>query len=255
MNEENGKNNKPFEYETNNLIRSNFNEKESVQDLENIAPKPSNQLTNGLLGWYSVSSSESIKEGKLNHFTIYNEPLVLYRDREGIVRCVKDVCPHRGASFLGGEVINGQLVCPYHGARFSSQGSCTNLDRITCQHIIDSNYDSYAKSIKLFQYPCVEKEGYIYIYYTGTPLANIEDFQIKSSINSLLPDSYGFPSLEYEYEEVYVDFKADWARIIENHLDILHVFWMHGDTIPDKNVNRETITSFNQKNKKEIIGK
>ena len=88
----------------------------------------------------------------------------MYRDREGIVRCVKDVCPHRGASFLGGEVINGQLVCPYHGARFSSQGSCTNLDRITCQHIIDSNYDNYAKSIKLFQYPCVEKEGYIYIY-------------------------------------------------------------------------------------------
>ena len=251
MNEENGKDNKSFEYETNNLIRSNFNEKESVKELENIAPKPSNQLTNGLLGWYSVSSSESIKEGKLNHFTIYNEPLVLYRDREGIVRCVKDVCPHRGASFLGGEVINGQLVCPYHGARFSSQGSCTNLDRITCQHIIDSNYDNYAKSIKLFQYPCVEKEGYIYIYYTGKPLANIEDFQIKSSINSLLPDSYGFPSLEYEYEEVYVDFKADWARIIENHLDILHVFWMHGDTIPDKNVNRETITSFNQKIKRD----
>jgi len=30
MNEENGKNNKPFEYETNNLIRSNFNEKEKI---------------------------------------------------------------------------------------------------------------------------------------------------------------------------------------------------------------------------------
>ena len=88
MNEENGKNNKSFEYETNNLIRSSFNEKESVKDIENIASKPSNQLTNGLLGWYSVSSSESIKDGKLNHFTIYNEPLVLYRDREGIVRFV-----------------------------------------------------------------------------------------------------------------------------------------------------------------------
>ncbi len=75
--------------------------------------------------------------------------------------------------------------------------------------------------------------------------------EIKSSLDSLLPGSYGFPSLEYEYEEVYVDFKADWARIIENHLDILHVFWMHGDTIPDKNVNRETITSFNQKIKRD----
>ncbi len=246
MKEEKGKDNKSFAYETNNLISSNFNEKNRVNKEDNIASKPINQLTNGLLGWYSVSSSEAIKEGKLHFFTIYNEPLVLYRDREDIVRCVKDICPHRGASFFGGEVINGQLVCPYHGARFSSQGSCTNLDRITCQHIIDSNYDNYAKSIKLLQYPCIEKEGYIYIYYTGTAQANIEDFEIRSSINSLLPDSYGFPSLEYEYEEVYVDFKADWARIIENHLDILHVFWMHGNTIPDKNVNRNTITSFNQ---------
>ena len=158
MKEEKGKDNKSLEYEKNNLIRSDFNEKKTVKEIDNIASKPSNQLTNGLLGWYSVATSESLKQGKLDLFTIYNEPLVLYRDRENIVRCVKDVCPHRGASFFGGEVINGQLVCPYHGARFSSQGSCTNLDRITCQHIIDSNYDNYAKSIKLFQYPCIEKE-------------------------------------------------------------------------------------------------
>ncbi len=247
MKEESQENNKSLPYESKNLINSGFNDENKVKSKEEISGKPINQLSNGLLGWYSVASSEALKDGELSLFSIYNEPLILYRDREKIVRCVKDICPHRGASFIGGEVINGQLVCPYHGARFSSQGSCTNLDRITCQHIIDSNYDNYAKSIKLLQYPCVEKEGYIYIYYTGTPQTNIEDFEIKSSLNSLLPDSYGFPSLEYQYEEVFVDFKADWARIIENHLDILHVFWMHGDTIPDKNVNRNTITSFNQK--------
>ncbi len=251
MKEESQENTNSFSYENKNLINSGINENKNLNNPEEIPSKPINQLSNGLLGWYSVSSSDAVKENEPNFFTLYNEPLILYRDRENIVRCVKDICPHRGASFIGGELINGQLVCPYHGARFSSQGSCTNLDRITCQHIIDSNYDNYAKSIKLLQYPCVEKEGYIYIYYTGTPQTNIEDFEIKSSLNSLLPDSYGFPSSEYQYEEVYVDFKADWARIIENHLDILHVFWMHGGTIPDKNVNRNTITSFNQKIKRD----
>ena len=29
-----------------------------------------------------------------------------------------------------------------------------NLERITCQHIIDSNYNNYAKKIHLYQYPC-----------------------------------------------------------------------------------------------------
>ncbi len=251
MKEESQENNKSMPYENQNLINADIDENKSVNQHEEIRSKPINQLSNGLLGWYSVASSKAVKESKPNFFTLYNEPLILYRDRENIVRCVKDICPHRGASFIGGQLINGQLVCPYHGARFSSQGSCTNLDRITCQHIIDSNYDNYAKSIKLLQYPCIEKEGYIYIYYTGTPQTNIEDFEIKTSLNSLLPDSYGFPSLEYQYEEVFVDFKADWARIIENHLDILHVFWMHGDTIPDKNVNRNTITSFNQEIKRD----
>ena len=33
MNEVNEKDNKSFEYETNNLIRSNFDEKEEVKDL------------------------------------------------------------------------------------------------------------------------------------------------------------------------------------------------------------------------------
>ena len=67
MKEEKGKENKSIEYETNNLIRSTFNEKKNLKDLENISQEPSNQLTNGLLGWYSVSSSDSIEEEKLNH--------------------------------------------------------------------------------------------------------------------------------------------------------------------------------------------
>ena len=65
---------------------------------------------------------------------------------------------------MGGEIKDNELVCPYHGARFSTKGECTNLDRITCQHIIDTNYNNYAKKIHLYQYPCVERNGYIFIY-------------------------------------------------------------------------------------------
>jgi len=207
----------------------------------------SNQLTAGLLGWYSICTGKILKEGELYFFSLYNEPLVLYRDKDSIPRCVKDLCPHRGASFIGGEVVNGEILCPYHGARFSPQGRCTNIDRITCQHIIDSNYDSYAKSIKLLQYPCIERGGYLYVYYNGKAETNIEDFEVKTSLEHSVPEAHGFESSEFKYEEVFVDFKADWAKIIENHMDILHVFWMHGDTIPDKNVSRKTMTSFDQK--------
>ena len=255
MSDERLKTNKSISFESEEVLSSDFQKDNGLKKDPGIASQPINQLSNGLLGWYSVCPSNGLKTGELHYFSMYNEPLVLYRDEENIVRCVKDLCPHRGASFLGGEVVNGQIVCPYHGARFSPQGRCTNLDRITCQHIIDSNYDNYAKSIKLLQYPCVEKGGYIYIYYNGNAKSNIEDFEINTTLDTLIPDSHDFDTSDYKYEEVCVDFKADWARIIENHMDILHVFWMHGDTIPDKNVSKDTITSFNQtitRDKKQI---
>ncbi len=224
---------------------------DDVQDKNNVqtqnSPLPNNQLSGGLLGWYSVISSKSLEKGKLYSFSMYNEPLILYRDKDSQPKCIKDLCPHRGSSFIGGQIVGDELICPYHGARYSSTGECTNLDRITCQHIVDSNYDNYAKKIHLYQYPAIEKNGYIYIYYNGKANTNLNDFDIKSSVEDSYIESYGFKTSEYEYEEVTVDFKCDWTRIIENHLDILHIFWVHGNTIPDKDVNRNIITSFNQK--------
>ena len=228
--------------------------------------QPASQLSGGLFGWYSISRSSFLKDGELHFFSMYNEPLVLYRDENSNAKCIKDLCPHRGASFIEnikngvpqGKLKDGQLICPYHGARFSPKGDCTNLDRITCQHIVDTNYNNYAKKIHLYQYPCIEKDGYVYIYYNGNATNNLEEFDIKTPLENILPDSYGFKSSEYEYEEVCVDFKCDWARIVENHMDILHIFWVHGDTIPDKDVNKNVITSFNQeitRNKRSIESK
>ncbi len=218
---------------------------------KNNSHKDNKQLRNGLLGWYAVCSTNEISNDKPYVFTMYNEPLVIYRDKESNLRCVKDLCPHRGASFIGGEVKDGELVCPYHGARFSSNGECTNLSRITCNHIVDENYDNYAAKIHLYQYICKEVSDYIYIYYTGKAKTNLRDFIVNDSLDKSLINNYGFDVNSYSYEEVVVDFKCDWARVIENHLDILHLFWVHGETIPDNEVNRKVITSFNQEITKE----
>ena len=220
------------------------NNKPSIK--KQTATRPSNQLKGSLLGWYAVISSDSFKAKNLYSFSMFNEPLVIYKDKKSNVKCIKDLCPHRGASFIGGQIKEGEIVCPYHGARFSPDGECTNIDRITCNHIVDTNYDNYAKKIHLYQYPCIEKDGYIYIYYSGKAKTNLNEFKIESEFKNTLPETYGFKTSEYAYEEVTVDFKCDWTRIIENHLDILHIFWVHGDTIPDKDVSKNVITSFNQ---------
>jgi len=216
-----------------------------IDTYENIENQK--DLNLGLYGWYSICPSNELKKNKPFYFSLFDEPLLLYRDENTNVRCIKNICPHRGASFYGGSIRNGEITCPYHGARFSSEGNCQNLDRITCTHIVDNNYDNYAKRIHLSQYKTLEKNNYIYVYFSKNSKTDLNDIKEEQSIINYELINNGFPEEDYVFEEVLIDFKCDWSRIIENHLDILHIFWVHGDTIPDKDVNKDVLVSFNQK--------
>lgn len=204
------------------------------------------ELSTSLLGWYAVTTSKSLVNNKIFFFSLFNEPLALFRDKNLKAICIKDVCAHRATSFRGGEMIDNEVICPYHGARYSSNHSSGKDKRVTCQYIVDSRYQNYAKSTHLRQYPCVEKGDYIYVYYDGKALVDPSDFILKSSVDSLFLESYGFQLADYSFEEALLDFKCDWSRIVENHLDVLHIFWMHGQSLPGNDVGRHSIASFDQ---------
>ena len=208
--------------------------------------KITKQLSGGLLGWYAVCTTKNLKSDQIYFFSLFNEPLVLYRDKENKAVCITDYCPHRGASFRGGEVIENEIMCPYHGARFASEESSQKLANISCQHIVDAKYSNHAKNSYLRQYPCEESGDYIYVYYTGKAKEDLRDINISHSLEPTLLDSHKFDYSEHVYEEALLDFKCDWDRIVENHLDILHIFWMHGRSLPGNDVSRETIAAFNQ---------
>lgn len=52
---------------------------------------------------------------------LLGENLVLFRDSQGKVHCLGDVCPHRGAPLHQGWVAEADghscVVCPYHGGQ------------------------------------------------------------------------------------------------------------------------------------------
>jgi len=177
-----------------------------------------NELKIGLFGWYAICPSKELKKNKLYYFSLYDEPLVLYRDENENVRCIKNICPHRGASFFEGSLSDGVITCPYHGAKFSSSGSCQNLDRITCRHIVDNNYANYAKRIHLYQYKALEKNEYIFVHFSKKSDTDLKNISEDSPISNYELSNNGFSHKDNVFEEVLVDFKCDWSRIIENHL-------------------------------------
>ena len=177
--------------------------KGTVVKIDNLEVRESQKELNiGLYGWYAICPSNELKKNRLHHFSLFDEPLLLYRDDKNLIRCIKNLCPHRGASFYGGSLSNGELTCPYHGAKFSSEGTCRNIDRITCSHIVDTNYDNYAKRIHLSQYKAIEKDNYIFIYYSGNSAINLNECIEDSPINDYELINSGF-SLEDSVFEVY----------------------------------------------------
>lgn len=73
--------------------------------------------------WYAVLRAAEVKNKPLG-VTRLGRQLVIWRGADG-VQVAFDACPHRGAALSRGRVVDGELQCPYHGLRFSSDGACT----------------------------------------------------------------------------------------------------------------------------------
>src|SRR5581483_6016884 len=81
------------------------------------------RVNNGLLGqWYVVAKSVEVAPGRPHGVKALGRNLVLWRDEDGKIHCLDDRCPHRGAPLSRGEVIEGNIVCRYHGVTLDAAG-------------------------------------------------------------------------------------------------------------------------------------
>lgn len=76
--------------------------------------------------WHPVELSERVTDKPVST-TLLQQSLVLWRDTHGHIHAWADRCPHRGARFSLGKVVNGQLECAYHGWQFGPSGQCMRV--------------------------------------------------------------------------------------------------------------------------------
>jgi phenylpropionate dioxygenase-like ring-hydroxylating dioxygenase large terminal subunit len=79
--------------------------------------------------WYAVARSCDVGARPVA-VTLLATPVVLYRANGGVV-AAPDRCPHREARLSAGAVVDGCLVCPYHGWTFGDGGTCVNVPSST----------------------------------------------------------------------------------------------------------------------------
>ena len=74
-------------------------------------------------GWYAVALSEEIATGEARPLACLGEDLVLMRAESGEARVFEAWCPHLGAHLGHGGMVEGEnLVCPFHGWTYGSDG-------------------------------------------------------------------------------------------------------------------------------------
>jgi len=164
--------------------------------------------------WYAILPSRAVRADRLTGVRRLNLDLALFRDSRGEIACVADQCTHRGAALSKGKVNGGCVQCPFHGLQFDRSGRCV---------FIPANGKSSTADISRYnvkQYPVRERNGIIYLWY-GDP----------DRATDTLPFFYEDVDSSYVYSELADLWTAHYSRCIENQLDVVHLPFVHHNTI------------------------
>ncbi len=96
--------------------------------------------------WHPIAFVRDLPKERPYSFSLYNEPLVLFRDREGKLACLSDRCCHRPAKLSDGRVVNGKIEyrkwldkvgtsLPFYDGYSTSKGN--SIDLLDRRHLQD----------------------------------------------------------------------------------------------------------------------
>ena len=163
--------------------------------------------------WYILLQSKQIPHHRPVGVTRMGEKMVFWRDAKGKVACAVDQCPHRGAALSVGKVDGDCVACPFHGFQFDPNGRCTRIPAI-------GRATEVPQAFRLRAYPVVEKHGLVYVWW-GEPRAEYPP----------IPEFDFMNDPRYVHTTIRDHWKTHYSRVIENQLDVVHLPFVHANTI------------------------
>jgi choline monooxygenase len=148
----------------------------------------------------------------LTPIDLFGEPLLLVRNAEG-VRCMSNVCTHRG-KILVEEACDANLIrCGYHGRRFSLDGKFLSMPEFEGVEDFPSPADD------LTAVAAGEAGGFAFV--SLDPVADLSEFVSDDVMKPL-----GWGELKLTSTREY-RVKAHWALYCENYLEGFHIPFVH----------------------------
>lgn len=169
--------------------------------------------------WYVVLKSNEVKRKGLTGVVRLGEKLAFWRDpTTGKVNCIRDKCSHRGASLSAGTIVNNHIRCPFHGIEFDSTGTCILIPANGKNAPVPAQFN-------LHSYKTAETAALIWIFWS-------DKFTASSPDESFPPLPF-FEDIDRSYKYMtWIDpWECHYSRCIENQLDVIHLPFVHHNTI------------------------
>ncbi|MGX7677721.1 Rieske 2Fe-2S domain-containing protein [Jatrophihabitans sp. DSM 45814] len=164
--------------------------------------------------WPALPTSKVPTKGSI-YWKMLGEELAFFRNKDGSVAAVSDVCPHRGASLSRGHTFYpGTLSCPYHGATFDGKGECKAF-------ITEGPASKMVGDLKVRSYPTQELKGWVFVWMGKEAPAPIEQD---------VPPEFFEPDSTLILT-TYTYWKSSWILAIENQDDPHNSLYAHRNSL------------------------
>ena len=154
--------------------------------------------------WQPIYASDELTAGQAVPLKVLHRELTLYRGEDGAAHVVAGRCAHRGVLLSVGFVEGDCIRCRYHGWQYDESGQCVQQP---------AEPRSFAAKVRIASYPVEEYFGFIWVYLGEPPV----------------PELPRWPELdEYGMFHVIELRKWNYFHDLENTVDDVHQFWVHG---------------------------
>jgi len=150
-------------------------------------------------------------------FGAAGEPLLLSRDKQGDLRCLSNVCTHRGNLLVTASCRADQIRCGYHSRRFDLAGRMTFMPEFGEA----KNFPSPADHLPQIPFGEWMGQGFASI----APAAPLDDFlhAMRARLSWMPVDGF---AADASRSRDYV-IHANWALYVENYLEGFHIPFVH----------------------------
>lgn len=160
--------------------------------------------------WWVAGRTFEVDDGALLARKILGVNVLIYRQENGELVALEDRCIHRGLPLSMGWRDGNDVVCRYHGFKYSPEGKIVHIP----------TQDRCPKRAGVRTFPVVERAPFLWIWMGDKEMAAPE----------LAPDFPWLRNPEWVWAGGYFHIKSNYMLLKENVLDLTHFPFVHQST-------------------------